>query len=117
MNILDDALLELNEVFFGNLHLPAGSGDRVTFSPGRATATIVDNDAAIIGFVDDYRVTEGVDLSVTVPIRVLAGQLGRSVMVRVFAMDGSAGGILHLGLLYLADKQLSDGRIFCANQN
>ena len=93
VDIFDDDLLELSEVFFGNLRLPAGSaGDRVTFSPGRATATIVDNDAAIIGFVDDYRVIEGVDFSVSVPILVLEGQLGRSVVVRVFTIIGSAEG-------------------------
>ena len=91
VNILNDTLLELDEFFTGNLRLPPGSRN-IMLRPDRATATIIDNDAAIIGFVGDYRVTEGINSSVSVPIRVLDGQLGRSVMVRVFTVDGSAQG-------------------------
>ena len=37
---------------------------------------------------------EGADSSVQAEIRVLEGQLGRSVVVRAFTMDGSAVGKL-----------------------
>ncbi len=39
---------------------------------------------AVIGFEQDYNVTEGIDGTVEVGIRVLSGELGRSVVVRVF---------------------------------
>ena len=42
--IIDDDSSESDEIFYGNLRLPAGSTDRVVFKPLRASATIVDND-------------------------------------------------------------------------
>ena len=47
---------------------------------------------AVIGFVRDYEVTEGVNRTVSVAIRLLDGELGRSVMVRVFTVNGTARG-------------------------
>ena len=42
--------------------------------------------------MQNYRVTEGVNDSVSVEIRVLTGMLGRPVMVRVFTVNDSALG-------------------------
>ncbi len=49
--------------------------------------------AAVIGFLRDYTVTEGVDFMVDVEIAVLSGELGRPVAVDVITLsDGSAEG-------------------------
>lgn len=42
--IVDDDFAENNETFFGNLRIPAGSADMIQLDPGRANATISDND-------------------------------------------------------------------------
>ena len=44
VNIVDDEVLEFNETFFVNLRLPASTFGNILFQPGRAMATIVDND-------------------------------------------------------------------------
>lgn len=41
--VVDDTLLEIDETFFGNLRLPEDRGS-IVFQPGRAIATLVDND-------------------------------------------------------------------------
>ena len=41
--VVDDDLAEIDELFYGNLRLPAGSIFTVEFDPGRANATILDN--------------------------------------------------------------------------
>jgi hypothetical protein len=46
--IINDNLVEFEEMFFGNLRLPAGSTALVRFSPDIANATIVDNDGEFI---------------------------------------------------------------------
>ena len=43
--IIADDLLENDEVFYGNLRLPADSQARVMFEPQRAYATIIDEDS------------------------------------------------------------------------
>ena len=44
--VVNDAILEIDENFFGNLRVPAGSPfiGSITFQPGRAMATILDDD-------------------------------------------------------------------------
>ena len=46
MFVVNDDPLEFDETFFGNLGLPTGIPDTggILFQPGRATATIQDND-------------------------------------------------------------------------
>ena len=44
----------------------------------------------MIGFLQNYTVTEGVDNMAVVEIGVLSGQLAIPVRVRVFTMDVSA---------------------------
>ena len=44
--IVDDDLVEVDEMFYGNLCLPQDSTQtRVEFAPDRANATITDNDS------------------------------------------------------------------------
>ncbi len=45
---------------------------------------------AVIGFERDYSVIEGINGTVEVGIRVLSGELGRSVVVRVFTASNTA---------------------------
>ncbi len=52
--------------------------------------------AAVIGFVEDYEIAEGVDLTVSVAIELLEGELERPVTIRVFTMSGSAQGAYDL---------------------
>ena len=43
--IVDDDLLEVDEIFYGNLRLPEDSTqERVAFGPARANGTITDDD-------------------------------------------------------------------------
>lgn len=48
---------------------------------------------AIIGFVQDYVVVEGVNQIVSVEILLISGILGRSVEVLVATADGTAQGM------------------------
>lgn len=50
VSVRNDALSEMDESFFGNLRLPTNSPDfgRVFFQPGRANATIVDDDGMVL---------------------------------------------------------------------
>ena len=45
--IVDDETLESDETFFGNLRIPLGTPNTgsILYQPGRATATIQDNDS------------------------------------------------------------------------
>ena len=58
-----------------------------------AIETINFSSAAVIGFFQDYIVTEGVNFTVDVDIQLLSGELGRDVVVRVFTDPESAQGI------------------------
>ena len=43
--VLNDNILEVDEIFFGSLGIPHGIyADDIQFQPGRATATIQDDD-------------------------------------------------------------------------
>ena len=47
--IVDDELVEVDEMFYGNLCLPQDSTQtRVELAPDRANATITDNDSMLI---------------------------------------------------------------------
>ena len=47
--IVDDDLVEVDEMFYGNLCFPQDSTQaRVEFAPDRANATITDNDSKLI---------------------------------------------------------------------
>ena len=46
--IASDGMYENEEIFFGNLRLPAGSQARVDFNPMRANAMIIDADCKSI---------------------------------------------------------------------
>ena len=92
MNIFDNDVFNFDKFFWGNLSLHSGFRDSIIVSSDRARATILDNEIVIIGFVDNFQVIESVHLNVSIPIHVLEGQLGRSVMVRVFTRNGSAEG-------------------------
>ena len=48
----------------------------------------------MIGFLQEYTVTEGMDSMIEVEIELLSGHLGTSVMVWVFTRDGFAKGEL-----------------------
>ena len=54
--------------------------------------TINFSSAAVIGFLQDYVVTEGVNFTVDVDIQLLSGELGRDVIVRVLTDPDSARG-------------------------
>ena len=56
--------------------------------------TINFSSAAVIGFLQDYVVTEGVNFTVDVDIQLLSGELGRDVIVRVLTDPDSARGKL-----------------------
>ena len=56
--------------------------------------TINFSSAAVIGFLQDYVVTEGVNFTVDVDIQLLLGELGRDVVVRVLTDPDSACGKL-----------------------
>ena len=45
--IVNDTLYENDEVFYGNLRLPAGAVNGVEFDPMRANATIIDDDSEL----------------------------------------------------------------------
>ena len=45
---------------------------------------------AVIGFVRDYEVVEGVNLTVGVRIALLQGMLGRDILVNVYTGNNSA---------------------------
>ena len=47
---------------------------------------------SIIGFLQDYTVTEGIDAMIAVEITLFGEELNTTVTVRVFTMDGSAIG-------------------------
>ena len=88
--VMNDGLLEYEEVFFGNLTLPAGTTSNIRLIPPMATVAITDNDAAVIGFSRNYTVTEGG--TVNLELEVLSGNLGREVEVNVSTADGTAQG-------------------------
>ena len=107
--IVDDDLVEVDEIFYGNLRLPENSTqERVAFGPARANGTITNDDGmynrkankcvtnnyifaeAVIGFVRDYEVVEGVNLTVAVRIALLQGMLGRDIVVNVYTGNDSA---------------------------
>ena len=90
ISVLDDMLLELVEMFNGNLRVPSTSN--IILNPAVATATIIDNDNVVIGFPGNYEVIEGVNRTVTIELVVLSGTLGREVVVSVSTADGSAIG-------------------------
>ena len=90
VQVEDDALLENPETFFGNLRLPTGSTSNARLAPSRANATIMDTDAAVIGFSGNYTVTEGG--TVNLVLNVISGTLARDVVLRVTTNDGSAQG-------------------------
>lgn len=49
--VVDDGIVELDETLFGNLRTPLGvsdTGNNILFQPGRATATIQDNDCKLM---------------------------------------------------------------------
>ena len=56
--------------------------------------TINFSSAVVVGFLQDYVVTEGVNFTVDVDIQLLSGELGRDVIVRVFTDPDSARGKL-----------------------
>ena len=88
--VMNDGLFEYEEVFFGNLTLPAGTTSNIRLIPPMATVAITDNDAAVIGFSRNYTVTEGG--TVNLELEVLSGNLGREVEVSVSTADGTAQG-------------------------
>ena len=88
--VLDDMFLELDEIFNGNLRSSSIAG--VILDPAVASATILDNDNVVIGFLDNYEVTEGVNSTVTVELEVLSGILAREVVISVSTQDNSANG-------------------------
>ena len=89
--VLEDMLLELDEMFNGNLQSPSIAG--VILDPAVASATILDNDNVVIGFLSNYEVTEGVNNTVTVELEVLSGTLAREVVICVSTQDESAIGM------------------------
>ena len=48
--VINYGLLEYEEVFFGNLTLPAGTTSNIRLIPSIAAVAIIDNNAAAIGF-------------------------------------------------------------------
>ncbi len=56
------------------------------------TTSLYNLAVAVIGFVENYDVTEGSDNTVSVEIQLLSGELERSVEVRVFTVNDSAQG-------------------------
>ena len=88
--VMNDGLLEYEEVFYGNLTLPAGTTSNIRLIPSMADVTITDNDAAVIGFSRNYTVTEGG--TVNLELEVLSGNPGREVVVSVSTADGTAQG-------------------------
>ena len=88
--VMNDGLLEYEEVFFGNLTLPAGTTSSIRLIPSMATVAITDNNAAVIGFSRNYTVTEGG--TVNLELEVLSGNLGREVVVSMSTADGTAQG-------------------------
>ena len=88
--VMNDGLLEYEEVFFGNLTLPAGTTSNIRLIPSMAAVAITDNNAAVIGFRGNYTVTEGG--IVNLELEVLSGNLGREVVVSVSTADGTAQG-------------------------
>ena len=87
--VMNDGLLEYEEVFFGNLTLPAGTTS-IRLIPSMAAVAITDNNAAVIGFRGNYTVTEGG--IVNLELEVLSGNLDREVVVSVSTADGTAQG-------------------------
>ena len=87
VDITEDATLESEEEFTVEL---SGAPVGVSFNPTRATVTIIDNDAVVIGFDSrTYRVGEDSG-TVELTVKVLDGSLGRDVTLSYETMDGSA---------------------------
>lgn len=111
--IVDDALLEVDETFIGNLRLAAGIRDpgTVLFNPDRVKTTIVENDcgkqdrrqvfpydnyltlAALIGFSSQsYEAYEN-HAFVTLKFGVLGGiRLDATIPIELYLLDRSAIG-------------------------
>lgn len=90
VTVVEDTILENIEMFTGGLRSP--SSTNIILDPATASATILDDDNVLIGFLSDYEVTEGVNNTVTIELAVLLGTLGRDIEVSVSTLDGSAEG-------------------------
>ena len=86
VDITEDATLESEEEFTVEL---SGAPVGVSFNPTRATVTIIDNDAVVIGFDRAaYRVSEGSG-SLTLTVSVISGVLMETITLSYVVSDVS----------------------------